>query len=150
LKRTAQDSAQAAYKMRDRGATKQLGADDLLDEATARGLRKGIENRAPVADVNKVTQSRIGVDRMVSDSVGREGNNLAIGGAKEGLAVLGGIGGYLGTGDTDSAVKLGLLTRLLATPSTGSMVAIGANEVGRSQLIQNALRALMASHEPAQ
>jgi hypothetical protein len=150
LKRTAQNAANAGYRQAERGTVKEVGADTLLDKDVARGLRGAIERRVPGIDVvNRRTQSLGGAKDVVDDALQREGNNLAFGGAKEGLAALGAMGGYAASGgDADRAVQLGVLTRLLATPSTGSMAAIGMNRLGRSPIIQNAIRSLlMATHE---
>ena len=146
LKRTAQTAAQGAYKARNLGVQKELGANDLLDEAVARGLRGGIERRVPdVIPINAQTQSRIGVDRMVGDAVGREGNTLAVSGLRD-LATIGG-GAGLGSvvGEPATGAAIGLLVKLLSTPSTGSHAAILANDAARMGIPQQALRALMAS-----
>ena len=150
LKQTAQTSAQGAYRAKDRGVAKELGAEDLLDEATAKGLRQAIERRVPdVAPINRQTQSLIGVDRMLTDALGREGNTLGVGGMRDLIAA--GAGGGLGSavGMPAEGVAAGLLLRLLSAPGTGSVGAIGLNELSKLPHAQ-LLRLLMASHDPEQ
>jgi hypothetical protein len=146
LKREAQEQAQAAYKARDLGNKTVLSADDLLNEATAKGLRKGVESRAPqVGPINAQTQARLGVDRMVSDAVSREGNTLAINGLRDVAAIGGGAGLGSLAGAPGAGAVGGLLLKLLSTPSTGSRAAILANDAARLGIPEHVLRALMVS-----
>lgn len=140
LKETAQDASSGAYRAMERGTQKQLSADDLLDTAVARGLKGGIERKVPgVQAQNARTQKLLGGTRALEDAVEREANNNMIGGGRDWAALaaagLGGAGG----GPPGAAVS-GLLMRLLATPSTGSRIAIGANELGKRVTPEAALR----------
>lgn len=153
LKETAQDSASGAYRAMERGGAKQLGAEDLLDEATARGLRKAVESRVPgVAAQNRTTQKLIGGSRALENALTRSRNNLGIGGARDLIAagVGGSIGGMAG-GPAGGALGAGagILTRLLASPRAGSATAIGLDRVGKHVPIDELLRALQfAMQEP--
>lgn len=141
LKETAQDASSGAYRALERGGQKQLSGDDLLDTAVARGLRKGIESRVPaVASHNQRTQSLIGVKRALEDAIERDANTIGIGGAKDTLAMMAGGGAYA-AGAGPLAVPLGVGTRLMTTPSTGSMAAIGLNEASQSGALDAATRA---------
>lgn len=143
LKKVAQAGASGAYRSRDRGIIKELAPSDLLDEAAARGLRKGIEKRVPgVAAQNKRTQSLTGVKRGLREALSREGNTGILG-MRDLIGASGGgaLGGYPG-----AAGGIGLM-RLLANPTAGSMTAIGANEAARlpySQLLRAAILAQLS------
>jgi len=153
LKETAQDASSGAYRMMERGTQKQLSADDLLDTAVARGFKGGIERKVPgVGAQNARTQKLLGGTRALEDAVEREANNNMLGGGRD-WAALGAAGlGAAGGGPVGGAAA-GALMRLLATPSTGSRIAIGANEIGKSTLtdpiLRQSLLALLAggSHE---
>lgn len=153
LKETAQDASSGAYRMMERGTQKQLSADDLLDTAVARGFKQGIERKVPgVGAQNARTQKLLGGTRALEDAVEREANNNMIGGGRD-WAALGAAGlGAAGGGPVGGAAS-GALMRLLATPSTGSRIAIGANEIGKSRfldpVVRQSLLALLAggSHE---
>lgn len=148
LKKTAQNAANAGYRQAERGTVKEVTADTMLDKDVARGFRKAIEKRVPeVGPVNKRTQSLGGAKDLVEDAVERDSKTLAFGGAKDFLAAMGGGATYGISGDPQTAAGVGLATRLLATPSTGSAVAILLNELMKKQAAQNALRALMSSHD---
>lgn len=143
LKREAQAAAHSAYKARNLGTQGPLSADDLMDEAVAKGLQKAIEHRVGrVAPVNRRTQSRIGVDRMVSDAMGREGNTLGLGGMRDLIAV--GAGGGLGAtvGAPVEGATVGFLLRLLSAPGTGSRTAILMNDAARLGMPPQLLRLL--------
>jgi hypothetical protein len=151
IKRKAQEAAQGAYKARDAGHAAQLGGGDLAQEAVARGTRKAIERQVPgVAEANKLTQSRIGVDRMLSDATSREGNTLMINGLRDVAAVGGGAGLGSLADAPEAGAGAGLLLRLLSTPSHGSRAAILASEAARLKVPEHALRALMAAYEQEQ
>lgn len=143
LKETAQDASSGAYRMIERGGQKQLSADDLLDTAVARGLRQGIERRVPgVGPQNQITQGLIGGRNALEDAIERESNNLGVGGAKDALAMMAG-GGAFAAGAGPAAVPLAVTTRLLSTPSTGSMAAIALNEASKSGVLDGATRAAL-------
>lgn len=145
LKETAQDAASGAYRSLERGSQKQLSADDLLDAATARGFRSAIEKQVPaVAAHNQQTQKLLGAKQALEDAVERESNNLHIGGAKDALAMMAGGGAYA-AGAGPAAVPLAIGTRLMTTPSTGSMAAIALNEASRSGVLDGATRAAILS-----
>lgn len=154
LKETAQEAASGAYRQIERGGSKQLSADDLLDKATATGLRKGIESRVPgIGAQNARTQELLGVTRALEDATAREANNLGIGGMRDLIAA--GAGGALGgaAGGIPGAAGgagAGLLIRMLSTPSMGSRMAIGANEIARlpiDELIRMAQLQSLRGHE---
>ncbi len=141
LKETAQDAASGAYRAIERGTQKQLGADDLLDAATAKGFRKGVEERVPaVAAHNQRTQSLLGAKQALEDAVERESNNLGVGGAKDTLAMLAGGGAYA-AGAGPMALPLAVGTRLMTTPSTGSMAAIALHEASKKGVLDATTRA---------
>jgi hypothetical protein len=156
LKNTAQTAASGAYRQLDRGVAKELSPDDLLDKATATGLRKAIEKRVPeIAAVNKRSQSLGGVERMLEASLGREGNTLGVGGMRDVIAAgtgagLGSMAGPVGAGG--GAAAGALLMRLLSAPGTGSKAALGLARAGDAaptvtpQMLR-VLRQLMSSHE---
>jgi hypothetical protein len=143
LKETAQDASSGAYRALERGGQKQLSADDLLDTATARGLRSGIERRVPgVGPQNAKTQTLIGGRNALEDALERESNTLGVGGAKDFLATVAGGGAYA-AGAGPAAIPLAIGTRLMTTPSTGSMGAILLNEASKSGILDAATRSAM-------
>jgi hypothetical protein len=147
LKETAQDAASGAYRARERGLQKQLSADDMLDEAVAKGFRKGIERKVPGVDVqNARTQKLIGGRNAVEDAVEREANNNMLGGGRDWAALLAGITGTGATGGNPLAgAGAAAAMRMLATPSTGSRIAIGMNEASKLGLDDAVQRALMVA-----
>jgi hypothetical protein len=141
LKETAQDAASGAYRAKERGLQKQLGADDMLDESVARGFRKGIERKVPgVGPQNARTQSLIGGRNALEDAVEREGGNNMLGGGRDWAAMMAGGAGMAAGGPAAGAMAGGAM-RLMATPSTGSMAAIALNEASKSGAIDAATRA---------
>lgn len=137
MKETAQDASSGAYRQMDRGTVKQLSGDDLLDTATARGLKTAIERRVPgVKDINTQTQRYIGGSRALEDALERSSNNNAIGGMKDLIAVGGGMGVGGLTGDSEKGVATAALIALLTRPSAGSLGAIGLDRLSRQQLDQ--------------
>lgn len=146
LKEEAQDAATGAYRMQERGGSKQLSADDLLDEDTARGLRRAIEARVPgVGPQNTETRRLLGPLRAIEDATERERGNNAVGGGRDWAALGAGTLGLLGGGPAGAAASAAAM-RALATPSTGSMVAIAAYQAGRLPLDQ-LIRALVLDGE---
>lgn len=149
LKETAQEAASGAYRQLERGTAKQLGADDLLDEATARGLRRSLEDRVPmVASHNTRTQSLLGGKRALEDAIEREANNGMVG--MRDLIAFGAAGGAAAAGQPEAGIAGGVGMRLLSTPSAGSMIAIGAKELSKipyAQLIRAALLAQLGRDE---
>jgi len=136
LKETAQDASSGAYRVMERGGQKQLSADDLLDTATARGFKQGIERKVPgVKAQNARTQKLIGGTRALEDAVEREANNNVVGGGRDWAAMGAGALG-LGTGGPAGGAAAAMAMRLLATPSTGSRIAIGANEMAKLPVAQ--------------
>jgi hypothetical protein len=141
LKETAQDAASGAYRAKERGLQKQLGADDMLDESVARGFRKGIERKVPgVGPQNARTQSLIGGRNALEDAVEREGGNNMLGGGRDWAAMMAG-GAGMATGGPAAGAMAGGAMRLMATPSTGSMAAIALNEASKSGALDAATRA---------
>jgi hypothetical protein len=150
LKETAQDAASGAYRVLERGAQKQLGADDLLDVAVARGLRAGIERKVPgIAAQNARTQALLGGQRALEDAVERAANSNMFGGGRDWAALLSGGLGTAAGGPGVGAVSAGTM-RALATPSTGSRAAIVLNEASKHGLddaLQRALLTLLSRRE---
>lgn len=145
LKETAQDAASGAYRAKERGLTKQLSADDMLDEAVAKGLRKGIERKVPgVGPQNARTQQLIGGRNALEDAVEREANNNMLGGGRDWAALLAG-GAGTATGGPALGAAGAAIMRLMATPSTGSRIAIGMNEASKLGLDDAVQRALMVA-----
>jgi ribosome modulation factor len=145
LKETAQDASAGAYRAMERGTQKQLSADDMLDTATARGLKAGIERKVPgVKAQNQRSQALIGGKNALEDALEREGNTLGVGGAKDTLAMMAGGGAYA-AGAGPAALPLAIGTRLMTTPSTGSMGAILLNEASKSGILDGATRAALIS-----
>ena len=133
LKKTAQEAAVGAYKQMRAGNIKQLGTDDLLDAATARGIKEAIEVRVPgIKEVNAETRRRLGQLTALEDAVGRTGNHLPFGSVSDLAAMAAG-------GLTHPAV--GVASKLSTFAPTGSTLAIAANELGkRGSAIPQALR----------
>lgn len=137
-KEAAQDAASGAYKAMSRGAKEQLGAQDLLNEATARGFKKAVEQRVPgVGAQNANTQRLLGATRALEDATERGSNNLAIGGARDLIAA--GVGGSVAG---PPGVAAGVLTRLASSPRAGSALAIGLDRVGKKVPMDDLIRAL--------
>lgn len=131
LKETAQDAASGAYRARDRGATKQLSADDLLDEATAKGFRKSVESRVPgVSAQNRRTQQLLGAKLALESAVERTGSNNAVG-LRDVIALGAGSGAGAIAGGPAGAIAGTLLTRILQSPRPGSGIAIAMDRLGR-------------------
>lgn len=155
LKRTAQDQAQTAYNTMNRGGTVRT-VDPQMNQAVARGLRSGIEQRVPeVAGVNARTQDLIGLTRALEAAEGRIGNNLpqAIG-ARGLLGAAAGGGTYAATGDPTLGAMAGAGSLLLSNPGSASNIARLMNRTGRSaqsplapQALRAALLALMAGDQ---
>lgn len=144
LKETAQDAASGAYRAMERGGQKQLSADDMLDAAVARGLKQGIERKVPgVGAQNARTQKLMGGTRALEDAIERESGNSVIGGGRDWAAMMAGGAGAAVGGGPAGGITAGILMRLLATPSTGSRIAIGANELGRLPIEEGAARSLL-------
>jgi len=143
LKETAQEASSGAYRAVERGLQKQLSAGDLMNTAVARGLRRGIEDRVPtVAAQNARTQQLLGGKRAVEDAVERETGHAMFGGRRDLAALLAG-GAGMATGGPSRALGAATLMRLLSTPSSGSRLAIGLNEVGRLPIEDATARMLL-------
>lgn len=143
LKETAQEASSGAYRALERGGQKQLSAEDLLDTAVARGLKQGIERKVPgVQAQNAMTQKLLGGTRALEDAVEREANNNMLGGGRDWAALLAGITGTGAGGPAGGVLAAGGM-RALATPSTGSRIAIGMNEASKLGLDDAMQRALM-------
>lgn len=153
LKETAQDAASGAYRKLQSGASAQLGVDDLLDEATAKGLRRAIESHVPaVGAQNARTQRLLGTMRMIEDAVERGSNNNALAGMRDLIAIGGGAGLGAMTGSTEAGTGAGLLLALLGRPGMGSRAAIGLSRAGRvpAAQVSRLLQTLMSSHDTSQ
>jgi len=145
LKETAQEASSGAYRAMERGGQKQLSADDLLDTAVARGLKQGIERKVPGVQVqNARTQKLLGGTRALEDAVEREANNNMLGGGRDWAALLAGITGTAAGSPIGGAMAAGGM-RALATPSTGSRIAIGMNEASKLGLDDAVQRALLVA-----
>lgn len=142
LKRTSQEAATGAYKQMQAGGSKMLSTDDLLDAATARGFKGGIEDIVPgIGQQNAATQRLIGQSRAMADAVGRTGNHLPFGSVSD-LAAMG-----VGTANP----LLGIMGKAATMAGPGSAMAIGLNEAGKSNaleaLTRAAIIAMMKNHE---
>lgn len=141
LKRTSQDAAEGAYAQMQGRSKKMLDTDDLLDAATARGFKGGLEDIIPgIAAQNKATQGLIGESRAVSDAVGRSSNHLPFGSVSDLAAITAGA-------VTNPAV--GIVGKLSTMAGPGSAMAIGLNEaskLGLDEAIMRALLTQMSSH----
>lgn len=123
LKKAAQDAAAGAYRQMRAGNIRQLGTEDLLDAATARGLKGALEAKVPgLRAANQATQRLIGQERALADAVGRTGNHLPFGSVSD-LAAMG------------AGAAGGPLTGLAAKASTmagpGSAAAIALYQAGK-------------------
>lgn len=133
LKRTSQDAAQGAYRQMERGNTKMLGTDDLLDAATARGFKGGIEDIIPgIGQQNQATQKLIGESRALADAVGRTSNHLPFGSVSDLAAMTVGAGNPL----------LGIAGKASTMAGPGSAIAIALNELGKHGLDDATQRAI--------
>jgi hypothetical protein len=136
LKRTSQDAAQGAYRQMERGNAKMLGTDDLLDAATARGFKGGLEDIVPgIGAQNQATQRLIGESRALTDAVGRTSNHLPFGSVSD-LAAM-------GAGMANPA--LGIAGKLSTMAGPGSAIAVLMNEVGKRGMDDAMQRALMVA-----
>lgn len=122
LKRTSQDAAQGAYNQMQRGNAKMLSTDDLLDAATARGFKVGIEDIVPgIKEANQTTQKLIGQSKAITEAVGRTSNHLPFGGVSDLAAMMA----------SHANPLFGVAGKVSTMAGPGSAVAIGANEVGK-------------------
>lgn len=144
IKSSLQNKAQRGYRQQAMG-TRVSDTPMRARQAIAAKAQQAVEEAAPVAELNKQYARHKGESIALRDALKREGNNNLIGGAKDLWALAGAGAGYAASGgDTERATQLGLIARLLATPSTGSRAAILADRIGNSQAIQTALRGLLA------
>jgi hypothetical protein len=124
LKREAQAMADTAYKTQQKGG---VIKDDVMmgNEAIARGLRKGIEQRVPdVAAVNARTQGLIGV-REGAEHASGTGHILSRAGGATAGALLGLGGGVL------PAAGAALAGGVLTTPQGLSSLGVGLKRTGK-------------------
>lgn len=134
LKRTSQDAAQGAYNQMQKGNAKMLSTDDLLDAATARGFKGGIEDVVPgIGAQNAKTQGLIGEARALTDAVGRTSNHLPFGSVSD-LAAMGAGGLH---------PLLGVAGKVSTMAGPGSALALTLNEAGKLGVDEAAARALM-------
>lgn len=134
LKRTSQDAAQGAYNQMQRGNAKMLSTDDLLDAATARGFKGGIEDIVPgIKQANQHTQKLIGESKALTEAVGRTSNHLPFGSVSDLAAMM--------AGQTNPL--LGVVGKASTMAGPGSALAIGLNEASRLGLDDAVQRALM-------
>lgn len=152
LKELAQEAAYGGQKGVASGAKEMLSADDMLNADVARGLKGAIESRVPaMAGKNATTQQLLGALRALSERTGQQGNNLAVGGARDLIAAGVGGGAYAtGNADGNQALVLAAIMRALASPRGGSMAAIAMDRLGSKPVAQTAARglsSLMSSHE---
>lgn len=136
LKRTAQQSADTAFRTQERGGVIR-GIDAQLDKSTAHGLRKGIEQAVPeVGPINQRTQALGGLSKALTDAETRNGIM-----SKLLLPTLAGVGTGLTTGDTKTGLSGAGLTAAITAPGNLSRMAIGLDRAGRYQIPANLLRA---------
>jgi hypothetical protein len=137
LKRTSQDAAEGGYRQMERGNAKMLSTDDLLDAATARGFKGGLEDIIPgIGKQNQTTQALIGESRAMADAVGRSSNHLPFGSVSD-LAAMG------AGAATNPAV--GIVSKLSTMAGPGSALAIGLNEASKLGLDDAMQRALLVA-----
>jgi len=139
LKRTSQDAAQGAYTQMQKGNAKMLGTDDLLDAATARGFKGGIEDIVPgIKAQNAATQGLIGESKALTEGVGRTSNHLPFGSVSDLAAMAAGV----------NNPALGVLGKVSTMAGPGSAIAVAMNEAsklaGRTGLDDATQRALLA------
>lgn len=148
LKREMDRAADAAQRAVQRGATSQLSADNLMDDAVRRGLKDRIEDITGLGPQNAMTRKLMGETLALKKAVKREGNKLPIGGARDLISTSVGLTAGAASGDPETGLGAGLLMRLLANPRGGSMAAIGADRLGKiTPDVARLLRGLMMSHE---
>ena len=155
LKKTAQDLADTAFRTQERGGTVRT-VEPQLNQAVARGLKTGIEERVPaVGAINKRTQDLMGLTKALEAAEGRVGNTLpqAVG-ARGALSALAGGGTYAATGDPKLGAAVGIGSMLLQNPGSASNIARLMNRTGQAtqsqwtpQAIRAALLAMMSSRE---
>jgi hypothetical protein len=140
LKQSAQEAASGAYTQMRKGGSKMLGTDDLLDAATARGFKGGLEDIIPgIKEANAGTQALIGESRALGDAVGRTTNHLPFGSVSD-LAAM-------GAGMTNPL--LGVAGKAATMAGPGSAMAIALNEMGKHGLddaTQRALRIALSAY----
>lgn len=133
LKKTSQEAAEGAYAQMQGRSKKMLGTDDLLDAATARGFKGGLEDIIPgIGAQNRNTQTLIGESRALSDAVGRTSNHLPFGSVSD-LAAM-------GVGMANPLLGVAAKASTMAGP--GSAMAIALNELGKRGLDAATERAL--------
>jgi len=136
LKRTSQDAAQGAYTQMQKGNAKMLSTDDLLDAATARGFKGGIEDVVPgIGAQNQATQRLIGESKALTEAVGRTSNHLPFGSVSDLAAMTAGATNPL----------LGVAGKVSTMAGPGSALAIAMNEAGKHGLDDAMQRALLAA-----
>jgi hypothetical protein len=137
LKRTAQDAAEGGYRQMERGNAKMLSTDDLLDAATARGFKGGLEDIIPgIGQQNRTTQTLIGESRALADAAGRSSNHLPFGSVSD-LAAM-------GAGAAANPV-VGIASKLSTMSGPGSAIAIAMNEASKLGLDDAMQRALLVA-----
>lgn len=134
LKKTSQEAAEGAYAQMQGRSKKMLGTDDLLDAATARGFKGGLEDIIPgIGAQNRNTQALIGESRAMADAVGRTNNHLPFGSVSDLAAMSAGAANPI----------LGVAGKLSTMAGPGSAMAIALNELGKRGLDDASQRALM-------
>jgi hypothetical protein len=138
-KREAQDLAYEASK-------NNLSVEQQANQAVARALRAGIEERVPgVGPVNEQSQRLLGAKRAFAEAEDRPQaltNMLALG--------AGGTVGA-GSGDLASALLTAVAMKAINSPRAGAMAGIGLDSIGQglnaASLRKAALLARMAAEE---
>ncbi len=139
LKRTAQKSADTAFRTQERGGTIR-GVDAQLDKATATGLRHGIEQVAPgVGAVNQRTQALGGLSNAMDTATAR---NLIL--ERLLIPTATGVSSGMATGDVKTGLGTAALTAGLTSPGMLSRLAIGADRMGGHQIPDQVIRAALA------
>ena len=149
VKSSLQNEAQRGYRQMATGG--RLSETPMKARvAVANKAREAVEQAAPaVGPLNKQYARLKGESTALRDALKREGNTLSIGGAKDLAGLAMGGGAYYASQDPETAAILGVLTRLLATPRTGSLAALLMDRTGRGAQVahpQMMRAAMLAQH----
>ena len=145
LKRTAQSSADQAFRTQQRGGTIRT-VDQQLDKATATGLKKAIETRVPaVGAINQRTQALGGLTKGLEDAEKR--NHIL---SQLLLPTLAAAGTGFVSGDPKAGVGAGLLMAGARSPGTLSRAAISMDRAGKWKIPEQMIRAAILANLESQ
>jgi uncharacterized membrane protein len=136
LKRTAQKSADKAFRAEERGG-QVAGVNAELDLATARGLKSAIETRVPaVGPINQRSQALGGLTQALEDAETR--NHML---SRLIVPVAAGATTGFTSGDAKTGLGSAALTAGLTAPGNLSRAALLMDRTGRARLPENLIRA---------